>query len=301
MGTHQRQSTVFGIIIAFGDLFLRFDEELVYGLALCIHQFLDPWFQIEELLGIIAVPNGSADDQRGTGVIDQYAIHLIHHGEMVLALYHFLRTVYHVIAEIIETEFVVGTVNNIGIVGIAPGIAVGFVFVDAIHPQAEELEQRSVPFTIPAGQVIVHRNDVNPFTRQGIEVGRECTHEGFTFTRCHLGDLAGMQYITTDQLHIIVHHVPGDGAAGGGPGVFINGFIALDGKVVFFNGQRLIEFGGGYFDGGIFCKTAAGFLYNGKCFGENFEQDDFQLFVLILFQFIDLLIEIVAAIDIVDR
>ena len=47
---------------------------------------------------------------------------------------------------------------------------------------------------------------MNTFSRQCVEVYRQCRHQGFTLTGAHLRDLALMQRHTTDQLNIEVAH-----------------------------------------------------------------------------------------------
>ena len=46
--------------------------------------------EIKKLLGVIAVAYRPAYDQRRTCIINQHTIHLIYHGKMVFALYHFI-------------------------------------------------------------------------------------------------------------------------------------------------------------------------------------------------------------------
>ena len=40
---------------------------------------------------------------------------------------------HHVIAEVVETKFVIGSVGNVGIISIPARITVGLMFVDTIH------------------------------------------------------------------------------------------------------------------------------------------------------------------------
>ena len=43
---------------------------------------------------------------------------------------------------------------------------------------------------------------------EGIEEHGKGSHEGLTFTSSHLGNLSLMEYNTTEELHIIVNHLP---------------------------------------------------------------------------------------------
>ena len=46
-------------------------------------------------------------------IINQHTIYLIHHRKMMFTLHHFLWRMHHVIAEVIKTKFIIGTVSNI--------------------------------------------------------------------------------------------------------------------------------------------------------------------------------------------
>lgn len=60
---------------------------------------------LEEL--VVAFGYRTGDNQRSTGVVNQYGVYLIDDGVIVLALYQVFRADSHVIAQIVETEFVV--------------------------------------------------------------------------------------------------------------------------------------------------------------------------------------------------
>ena len=117
---------------------------------------------------------------------------------MMFALYHFIRTVHHVISQVIKTKFVVGTVGYVCIVSVATGISIGFMLIYAIYLQAKPLKDGTVPLTIPASQVIIHRYDVYAFASQGVQVSRQSTHQRFTFTGSHLCNFTTVQYRTTN-------------------------------------------------------------------------------------------------------
>ena len=56
-----------------------------------------------------------------TRIIYQHTIHLIHHCKVVFALHHLIRVVHHIITQVVETEFVVGSVGDISEIGFATG------------------------------------------------------------------------------------------------------------------------------------------------------------------------------------
>ena len=145
---------------------------------------------------------------------------------MVFALHQVFRTARHVIAEIIETEFVVGSVGDICFVGLAALGRIRLVVVDAINGQAEEFEQRTVPLAVSSGEVIVHSNDMHTALAEGIEISGQGRNEGFTFTGTHFSDFTAVQGQATDELHVVVHHVPSHLSAGGSPFIRKAGFVA---------------------------------------------------------------------------
>ena len=113
---------------------------------------------------------------------------------------------------------------------------------------------------------------------EGVEEHRESSHEGLTLTGGHLGDVVGdlaivgdaMEHHTTDELHVIVHHIPGDQVATCHPGVLVDSLIAIDGdKILTLTSQLTVSLGGSHFDGFILLETASRLLDHGKHFGES--------------------------------
>ena len=117
---------------------------------------------------------------------------------MVFALHHFIRVMHHVIPEVIKAEFIVRTVSNVRIICVATGIAVGLMLVYTIYTEAEPFKDGAVPFTVSFCEVIIYSYDMYAFACKRIQVGGERAHKGFTFTRGHFCNAAGMQYSATD-------------------------------------------------------------------------------------------------------
>ena len=164
------QAAAFRIIITFSKTFLGFIQGIPYNAFLFLYQLLDTGFVYMELL-IVALGYGTRNNQWCTGIIDQYGVHLIHHGIMVFTLHHFLRGMYHVVTEVVKAEFVIGAIRDIREIRFSAFFTVGLVFVNTIHRNTQPFEDCSVPFLVTTGQVIVHRYDMHPFTRKGIKVG----------------------------------------------------------------------------------------------------------------------------------
>ena len=64
------------------------------------------------------VPPG--DDQRGARLVDEDRVDLVDDRVVVLALDHLVEAEAHVVAEVVEPEFVVRAVGDVGVIGLAP-------------------------------------------------------------------------------------------------------------------------------------------------------------------------------------
>ena len=120
-------------------------------------------------------------------------------------LYHLVKGGHHVITEVVETEFVIRPVGDIGIVGNLSLLEIQ-VMNDEAYREAQKFINLAHPFAVALGQVIVDRNDVDALSFQCIQVYRRRSNQGFTFAGAHLGDVAPMEDNAADELHIEVPH-----------------------------------------------------------------------------------------------
>ena len=60
------------------------------------------------------------------------------------------------------------------------------------------------PFSITAGQIVIHGHHVHAVAGQCIEVGGQGGDQGLTFTGFHLCDLTLVENHPAEELHIIV-------------------------------------------------------------------------------------------------
>ncbi len=111
----------------------------------------------------------------------------------------------HVVAQIVETELVVGAVGDVGVVGVA---ALELVDIGDDHPngQPEEAVELSHPFGIAAGEVIVDGDDVDALALDRVEIGRQRGDQRLALTGAHLGDLAAMEDDAADHLDVEMAH-----------------------------------------------------------------------------------------------
>ncbi len=165
--------------------------------------------------GEFAVPvrravGGPGNDQRGAGLVDQNRVDLVDDGEVVAALHTVLQRVGHVVAQIVEAEFVVGAVGDIGGVGDAALVG-SHLGQDHADIQAQEAVHPAHPLAVAFGQIVVDGDDMDAFAADAVEVGRQHRGQGLTFTGLHLGDVAEVQRRPTHHLDVevtLVEHPP---------------------------------------------------------------------------------------------
>ena len=193
------------------------------------------------------------DDQRCPCLIDENGVDFIDDGVVVLTLYLLIKTDFHVVTQVVEAVFVVGTVGDVGIVLSLSLLLVIDVRGDTADAVTEELVEYPHLFGVTLGKIVVDGDDVYPFACHGIEYDSKGGDEGFSLTGLHLGDVAVMQYHTPDHLHVIVAQTKRSFACftGDGKGVvedIIEGFLTtvyllserIERRLKFFVAHRLI-------------------------------------------------------------
>ena len=158
---------------------------------------------VDRDIEIGAIFNGPRDDERRAGLVDQDRVDLVDDREDVIALDHLRPAHLHVVAKIVETEFVVGAVRDIAGVGGAALVVVHVVEDDA-DGQAQESVDLSHPVRVAAGEIVVDGDDMHALAVQGVEINGERRHESLALAGFHLGDLALVQRHAADKLHIEV-------------------------------------------------------------------------------------------------
>jgi hypothetical protein len=181
-------------VVAFGVLFHR------------PRQVGDDVLHAQVEIGVILGLAGN--DQRRARFVDQDRVHFVDDGEIQAALHALTGRVDHVVAQVVETELVVGAVGDVCRVGSLLGIMVHLRQVDA-DGQAEETVQAAHPLGVAGRQVVVDRNDMHALAGNGIEVGRQRADQRLAFTGAHFGDLAVVQHHAADHLDVEVAHAQG--------------------------------------------------------------------------------------------
>ena len=194
----------------------------------------------------------------------------------MLALNKVFRADSHVVTQVVETEFIVGTERDVGKVCLTTGVGVRLMAVDAIYAQTVEHIKRAHPFGVTFGKVVVHGYYMHTVSGQRVQEYRKGSNESFTFTGCHFRNLTFVQNDTTEQLNVVMNHVPYRIIAAGIPVVLVDGLVAFNAYKVFGGSQMAVEFSRGYYDFFVFRKSF------GSCFDdrESYGQYFFQCFLV---------------------
>ena len=117
------------------------------------------------------------------------------------ALDHVLQRVLHVVAQIVEAEFVVGAVGDVAGIG---RLALGVVEAvdDDAGGHAEEAVDLAHPFGVALGEVVVDGDDMDALAGERVEIDRERGDQRLAFAGLHLGDVALVQHHAADQLDV---------------------------------------------------------------------------------------------------
>ena len=184
-----------------GHLVVQFhDDALLQGLGKVVGALVHG-------AGIFAL---AADDQRGTGLVDEDGVHLVHDGVGMAALYHVGLVDHHVVPQVVKAELVVGAVSNVGVVGLF-AVGGGHTVDHQTHGQAQETVHLAHPFAVTAGQVIVDGDHMDTLAGQSIEVDGHGGHQRLAFTGLHLGNAGAVKHNAADDLYGIgfkTQHTP---------------------------------------------------------------------------------------------
>ena len=120
---------------------------------------------------------------------------------VVAALHHRLAVVFHVVAQIVEAELVVGGVGDVGGVGGA-ALVVGQAVDDDADGQAEELVDAAHPFRVAPGEIVVDGDDMDALAGERVEIDGQRRHQRLALAGAHLGDAAIVKDHAADELDV---------------------------------------------------------------------------------------------------
>ena len=157
----------------------------------------------------------TGNDQRCARFVDQDGVDLIDDGKVVAALNQIFFIDDHVVAQVVEAEFV-GAVGDVCSIRFP-----AFVVVHIVNDQANGKPKKTINLTHPLGvaasEVIVDGDNVDSFAGKCVQIRRQRCDQRFSFTGLHFADASLMQYDAADDLHRKmphIQHAPGSFAAG---------------------------------------------------------------------------------------
>ncbi len=187
-------------------LLLLFVDREIAG-ALFFELLLEPRHQQVDLhVQIFVFFGGAGDDEWRARFVDEDGVHFIDDGERQAALHTIVEAEREVVAQVVETEFVVGAVGDVAAVRRALLVRILLV-LDDTDREAEEAVDRTHPVRVALCQVFVHGDDVHAVARERVEVRGERRHQRLAFAGAHLGDAALVQCESADELHVEVAHL----------------------------------------------------------------------------------------------
>ena len=189
---------------------------------------------------------GAGDDEGGAGFVDEDGVDFVDDAVEVAALDLVGDLELHVVAEVIETELVVGAVGDVGAVGGA-AFGVGEVVDDDAYGEAEEAIDLAHPFGVALGEVVVDGDDVDAVAGERVEVAGKRGDEGLAFAGLHLGDFALVEGHAADHLDVEVAHADGAAAGFADDGEGFGEELVEDG---FFGSDTLLVVGDAFEGGG---------------------------------------------------
>ncbi len=161
---------------------------------------------VHALVDFRAILGAPGNDERSARLVDQDRVDFVHNRVVQFALEAVAHLHRHVVAQVIEAEFVVGPIGDVCGVGRLL-FGVRHLGQDHPHRQAEELVDLPHPLRVAAREVVVDRDDVHAAAGKGIEVRGQGRDQRLAFAGAHLRDLAVVQDHAADELHVEVTHV----------------------------------------------------------------------------------------------
>ena len=158
------------------------------------------------------------NDQRSSRFVNQNRVNFVDNRKIQFALAKQINFVHHVVAQIIETEFVVCSISDVRRVSFFSGywakFAHFFVFVRFVvefwvknetrlvdnhtNRKSQEVIKRAHPASVTLRKVIIDGHHVNTFAFHRVQNARQSRHQSLTFTSFHFGSFSFVKNHTTN-------------------------------------------------------------------------------------------------------
>ena len=83
------------------------------------------------------------------------------------ALRHFLERIFHIVAQVIKAQLIIGRIGNVGGIGVF-ALVIVHLMGDAANPQPHGFMHLAHPIGIALRQIIIDRDHMHRLARQGI-------------------------------------------------------------------------------------------------------------------------------------
>ena len=156
---------------------------------------------------LVPLRRGTRDEQRVAPLVDEDGIDLVDNRKVEPAAHdQLVRLVGHVIPQVIEANLGVGDVGYVRVVRLLPLLRL-HVRLDDAHGEPERSVHAAHPLGVAPREVIVHGDDVHPFTRERVKVRGQRRRQRLALARGHLADAPVVQQRAADELDVEVPHV----------------------------------------------------------------------------------------------
>ena len=127
-----------------------------------------------------------------------------------------------------------------------------------------KFKQHSHPFAITFCQIVIHCYNMHSLSWQSIKINWQSSNQSLSFPCCHFSNFSLMQHSSSNQLHIVVNHIPFHWCSPCNPNFVKIGFVSRNINIIFYCGKIFVIFSRCNLYLFIFCKSFCSFFYNGK-------------------------------------
>ena len=154
------------------------------------------------------VVHWSGNDQRRPCFVYEDAVHLVNYGIIEFSLHAILAVKFHIVAQIVEAELVVGAIGYVGTISLLSLLIVEIMKYYS-HAQAEECVNGSHPLGVTASKVVINRDHMHPAAGECIEIDWHGSSQGLAFPGFHLRDFALVEHDAANELDVKRSHSQG--------------------------------------------------------------------------------------------
>ena len=147
----------------------------------------------------------AGDNEGSSGFIDQDRVYLVDDSKHMATLNQFIVIDSHIVAQVVESHFIVCAICDIRCISLLPGGVVQ-IMDDQADGQAQKTIDFSHPFTIALGQVVINCYDVDAFPVQRIQISRKSSYQCFPFAGFHFGNSSLVEDDAADKLNAKMPH-----------------------------------------------------------------------------------------------